>query len=173
MKADSADFGDLITTTGLLENWRENIWECPGMSWIWASQQTNIGIEVAIYGDKTSAQYERTAKHNTNAQYPYKYHILPLLMGLDHPHVKHPTPIPPAFTRDAEMHRGESNGATAAFTAATVDFARAPIITGRRAACIFDNIVWGWRGAMSTVDGAAWSLATSGPSEAPFTGRNL
>jgi hypothetical protein len=46
------------------------------------------------------------------------------------------------------MHRGESNGATAAFTAAIVDFARAPAITGRMAARIFDNIAWGWwRGA--------------------------
>ena len=64
------------------------------------------------------------------------------------------------------MHRGESNGATAAFTAAAVDFARAPAITGRMAARIFDNIAFGWRGAMSTVDGTALSLATSGTLEA-------
>lgn len=36
----------------------------------------------------------------------------------------------PAFTSDAAMHLGESNGATAAFTAATVDLQR-PCAAGR------------------------------------------
>ena len=142
-------------------------WEWPGMSWI-STSQTSVWIRTPWNDCKT--QHKCTIP-------------LPLLMGLDHPHVKHPTPSPIHLARPTCIHEGCWNASWGIErrhrcihschcwlrASASHHWAHGGAHFRQHRVGMVARGGWWWRGA----DGAALSLATSGPLEAAFTGGHL